>query len=191
MDAALGLGFGNALHPVYTAFKLQAGIGALSGDGEAGLLDAAQFGIVEVEYLHLPAVALGIHGVHPHQRMGKQRCLLAAGTAPDLHDDILVVVGILGQQQDLQLLAGAVDLLLALPVLLLDDLPEIPVQTALLQQFRCLLVGVPGLFVLPVLLHNGGQVLVFLHQGAVLLIVADDRRIAQPCADVLIALLHS
>ena len=122
--------------------------------------------------------------------MGKQRCLLAAGAAPDLHDDILVIVGVLGQQEDLQLLTGAVHLLLALPVLLLDDLPEIPVQTTLLQQLGCLLMGGTGLAVLPVLLHNGGQVLVFLHQRTVLLVVTDDRRITQPCADVLITLFH-
>ena len=35
VDAALGFGFGHTLHPVHAAFELQAGIGALSGDGEA------------------------------------------------------------------------------------------------------------------------------------------------------------
>ena len=35
--------------------------------------------------------------------MGKQRAFLAAHAAPDLHNDVLFVIGVLGQQQDLQL----------------------------------------------------------------------------------------
>ena len=47
-------------------------------------------------------MGLGVHGVHPKQAVGKQGAFLAAHAAPDLHDHILFVIGILGQQQNLQ-----------------------------------------------------------------------------------------
>ena len=49
VDAALGLGFGHALHPVDAAFKLQPGVGPLPVDEKADLFKAAQLRLVDAE----------------------------------------------------------------------------------------------------------------------------------------------
>ena len=52
----------------------------------------------------LPAVALGVAGVHAEEVGREEGRLLAAGAGADLDDDVAVVVGILGQELDAQIL---------------------------------------------------------------------------------------
>ena len=54
--------------------------------------------------LHPPAPCVGVAGVHPKEVGGEQSRLFAAGSGTDLEDDVLVVVGVLGQQQKRELL---------------------------------------------------------------------------------------
>ena len=46
---------------------------------------------------------LGKAGVHAEDFGGKERGLVSAGAGADFEDDVLFVVGIFGQQQDLDL----------------------------------------------------------------------------------------
>ena len=101
MDAALGFGLRHPLHPVDAAFVLQAAVGPLPLDRKAYLLDAPQLGFVQVQHLGPPAQPLDVHGVHPVEAAGKEGGLLAAGPGPYLDDDVLLVVGILGEEQQL------------------------------------------------------------------------------------------
>ena len=54
-------------------------------------------------HFDLPALLLGEARVHAEDFGGKERGLVAAGAGADFEDDVLLVVGILGQQQHLEL----------------------------------------------------------------------------------------
>ena len=101
MDTAPGLGFRHPLDPVDAAFVFQPGVGAFSGNDEVRFLDPAQLGLAVIHQLDFPPPGGGVHTVHPEQAVGKQGAFLSADAAPDLHNDIFFIVGILGQQQDL------------------------------------------------------------------------------------------
>ena len=122
VDAALGLGDRHPLHAVHAALELQPGPDALVAarlDRDGDVLVAAEVGVDGVEDLGRPAAPLGVAQVHPQQVAGEQRRLLAALPRLDLEDDVLVVVGVAGQQQ------------LAQPAgQLLDPLPPAPVASA-------------------------------------------------------------
>ena len=85
-----------------TGLKLHPGEGAVSIDEEIRLLDAAQLRLVVVQKLQLPAFCGGVHGIHAEEAVGEQGALLAAHAAANLHDDVLAVIGIAGQQQKAQ-----------------------------------------------------------------------------------------
>ncbi len=55
------------------------------------------------EHFDLPAVLLGKARVHAEDLGGKERGFVAAGAGADFEDDVLFVVGVLGQQQHLDL----------------------------------------------------------------------------------------
>jgi hypothetical protein len=48
-------------------------------------------------------LTFGVARVHPEQVAGKQRGLVAAGAGANLEEDVLLVVGVLRNEQDLQL----------------------------------------------------------------------------------------
>ena len=60
-------------------------------------------------HLELPALRAGVALVHLEEVAGEEVGLLAALGAADLDDDVAVVVGVLGQQQELELLVEAGD----------------------------------------------------------------------------------
>ena len=128
VDAALGLGFRYPLHPVHPALVFHAGIGPPAGQGQHHFLHAPHLGEVFVEQLPLEAVALRIPLVHAQQVRPKQRRLVPAGARPDLDDHVLVVVGVLGQEHDLQLLGKGLGLLAQLAQLPVHQLPHFPIQ---------------------------------------------------------------
>ena len=101
MDPAPGLRLRHPLDPVDAGLILHPGIGPPAVDDKVRLLDAAQLRVVVVHQLHGPALSGGVHGIHPEQAVGKQGAFLPAHAATDLHNDALVVVGVLGKQQEL------------------------------------------------------------------------------------------
>ena len=66
-------------------------------------LDAADAGVAQIQHLDLPALALGVARVHAEQVRREQRRLVAAGAGADFEHDVLRVVGILRNEEDLQL----------------------------------------------------------------------------------------
>src|SRR5262249_21415611 len=103
VDAALRLGLGHALHPVAARFELEPRVGALSDDARDDLLVAAELGRALGDDLDLPALALGIAGVHAEDLAGEERRLVAARARSHLEEDVALVVRVLGQQRLLQL----------------------------------------------------------------------------------------
>ena len=90
------------LHAVHAALELQPRPDALVRcarlDRDRDVLVPAELGVDGVEHLGRPAAALGVAQVHAQQVAGEQRRLRAALPRLDLEDDVLVVVGVLGQQ---------------------------------------------------------------------------------------------
>ena len=98
-----GLGLGHPLDAVHAALVLEPAVGAAALDDRRDLLDAADAGLVEVDDLDLPALALGVAGVHAEQLGGEQRRLVAAGAGADLEHDVALVVGVVGRHLPPQL----------------------------------------------------------------------------------------
>ena len=69
-------------------------VGAVAGDLEDRLLDAADAGLVEAHEVRAEPVLLRVAQYMRSSSVGEQRGLLAAGAGPDLHDDVAVVVGV-------------------------------------------------------------------------------------------------
>ena len=125
VDAALAFSAGHPLDAVHAGLKLHAAVGAVARQREHGLLDTAQLGPADVHLAHLQVVALGIAGVHAQQQRAKQAGLVAAGAAADFHHHVALVVGVLGDQEQLQLVAQVLLLLLQLLQLLLGHVRQV------------------------------------------------------------------
>ena len=112
---------------MYAALELEPRVHLVACHAEHDLLIAAQLGLGFVHDLGLPAALVGVHRVHAVQVSGKQRAFLAACTAANLNVDILLVVRVLGQQQDLQLSLQTGNVALGLLQLLLRQLLHVRV----------------------------------------------------------------
>ncbi len=75
----------------------------IAGDVLQAVADA---GLGLGEDFDLPAVLLGEAEVHAEDLGDEERGFIAAGAGAELEDDVLLVVGVLGQEQDLQLFLG-------------------------------------------------------------------------------------
>ena len=109
---AAGLRHRDPLDAMDAALMLQPAISAASLDLKDDLLDGAQTGLVGVDNLRLPPLALGVPRVGFEQVGGEQAGLVAAGAGPDLHDHVLGIVGIAGHQGELQVERDLVSALL-------------------------------------------------------------------------------
>ena len=161
VDSSAGFGFRHSLHPMDAGLVLHPGVGTPAVDDEVRLLHAPQLGIIVVHQLHAPALGGGVHGVHPKQAVGKQGAFLAAHAAPDLHNDAFLVVGVLGQQKDLQLFIQRLPGLLGLGIGLLAELLHLRLRHQLLGFLHVLLrlaIGLVGF-------HNGLQIVFLPQQG--------------------------
>ena len=122
MHAALTFGFRHALDTVNAALEFEPRIHLVARHAEHDLLIAAELGFGFVHHFGLPAALIGIHRVHSVQVGREQRAFLAARAAANLNVDVLLVVRVLGQQQDLQLVLQTGDVALGLLQLLLRQL---------------------------------------------------------------------
>ena len=155
MDAAAGLGLRDALYPVHAALILELGVGALAGHHSDNLLEAADSIFIHAYELHLPVVALRVVHIHAVKLRGKQCGLVAAGPGADLQNDVFVIVGVLGKQQDLELLLQLLDALFRVGELLLGKLPHLLVAL-LVQKRQTVLHVLLRLLVSLIRLHDGG-----------------------------------
>ena len=104
MHAALRLGLGHALHAVHARLVLEGAVDILARHLQHHLLVAACGAVGEGGDFVAPALALDVFGVHAQQVAGEDRRLVAARAAADLDDGILRVLGVLGYEQQLDLL---------------------------------------------------------------------------------------
>ena len=94
LDAALGLGLGNALDAVHAGLELHDGVDAVALDLELDGLKAAGLAGAGIEHGGLPATRLAKALVHLVQVAGEDGRLVATGGGADLDDGVLVVVGV-------------------------------------------------------------------------------------------------
>ena len=100
VDAALGFGRGNALYAVDAGLVLHLGVDVLAFDDGGDVLEAAYIGLGFGEDFDLPLVLLGEAEIHAEDFGDEQRSLVAAGAGAEFEDDVFVVVGILGEEED-------------------------------------------------------------------------------------------
>ncbi|OQB00934.1 MAG: hypothetical protein BWY25_01501 [Chloroflexi bacterium ADurb.Bin222] len=85
---------------MHAALVFELRVDALAADLEDHLFEAANASVTLADDLRLPtALALGEARVHAEEFRGEQPGLVATRPRADLHDHILLVAGILGQQQ--------------------------------------------------------------------------------------------
>ena len=133
MNPPAGLRFRHPLYPVDAAFKLEPRPGPVPLDSEGDLLYPAQLCFAGGIDLHLPAPLFRVHGIHPGEGVGEQGGFLPPYPGPYLQDDVLAVVGILGQQEDFDLPLQPLYVLPGLGQFLLGQLPHLRVGQQLLR----------------------------------------------------------
>src|ERR1700733_13539949 len=109
MDASLLLGGGNALNAVYTAFIFQLRKNPMAFNDGDDFLQSSRRGFRGREDFNLPALHFGEAGVHSEDFRGEKRGFISARAGPNFQDDIFLVVGIFGQQQDFQVFFDGTD----------------------------------------------------------------------------------
>src|ERR1700679_1658777 len=106
VDAALGFGGGHALHAMNAGLVLHLRVDLVAFDDGGDVLEAAYVGLGFGEDFYLPLVLLGEAEIHAEDFGDEERGFVPAGAGAELEDDVLVVVGILGKEQDFQLFFG-------------------------------------------------------------------------------------
>ena len=103
MNAALGLGGGHSLDAMAAGFEFELGVGALPDHARDDLLVPAGIARRLRYHLHLPALAFRVARVHAKEVAREERRLIPAGPGADLEEDVALIVGVLRQEQLLQL----------------------------------------------------------------------------------------
>ena len=188
MDAALLLGHRNALHAVHAAFVLELAVDLVAADQRDDFLEPAHGGFAAGGHFHLPALRFAVARVHAEDLGREQGGLVAAGAGADFEHHVLVVVGIFGQQQDLELLFELKLLRLQLRHLLFGHGFELGVL--FLQHGASLGQAVFHLLPFAELGHQVGNLALRLGDFAVLIGVADHRRIGHLLSELVKALFE-
>ena len=154
MDTTAGLGFRHTLYTMHTAFIFHFGVSALTDDHKLYFLHAADTDLVHVQGFHLPALTLRIMNIKAIHFRRKEGCLVPACTCTDFHDYILVIIRVLGKQENLQLLLQLLHTLLGAAQFLLEHFAHVIIGL-LLQHGKGILNILLGFLVLLVGLHDG------------------------------------
>ena len=189
VDAALGLGGGDALDAVHSRFVFQQTVGTVAGDGEGDVLVAAGGALVEVVDFYFPMLLLAEAGVHAEEVAGEDAGLVAAGAATDFDDGILGVGGVGGDEEEADVVLHGLAALLGGGELLLRHLAQLGVFLGL-EQFLALGDGVEERLVFVVGLNHGLQVLVIFRQFDVAFHVRSDLRVVHLLLNLLITSVY-
>ena len=171
-----GLRLRHPLHPVHAALVLQLGVGSLSVDHADHFLEAADAVLADAHHLHLPVLVLRVVHIHAVKLRRKQSRLVAAGAGADLQDNVLVIVGVLGEKKNLQLLFQILDPLPGIRQFLLGQLPHLLIGL-LLQEKQAVLHVLLGLLILLIGVHQRRQIRLLFHQFAETVLILRHRRI--------------
>ena len=101
MDTSAGLRLRHTLYAVHTGLILHQGVRALAVDHKGHTLHTADAGLVRLDNLGLPVLALRIMLVHTVNLRSEKRRLVSAGTGTDLHNNVLIIIRIFRKKQNL------------------------------------------------------------------------------------------
>jgi hypothetical protein len=90
------------VHAMHAAFVFQLGINLAALNRGDDFLHPAHGRRRTFEHLHAPALRFRVARVHAEEFAGEERRLVAAGAGADLDDHVLLVVRVLGDQQEFQ-----------------------------------------------------------------------------------------
>ena len=121
--------------------------------------------------------------IHPIDLSCEQSCLISTCAGTDLHDNVLLIIRILGQKQDLHLLFQLYDPLLRVRHLFLEHLTHLIIRLAL-QHGETVFYGFLTFPIFCVGIHQRLQVRLLLHQLAETILVIDYRRFGQFVGDL-------
>ena len=161
MNPAGGLSYRHPLDPVRAVFKLQLGVDIIPGNHQGDFLKAADFGLVFIDHFDFPALLFRVVKVHIIEVGRKEAGFVPTGSSTDFHDDVLIIIRILRNQQDLQFLFQ-----LFLPVLgfrqfVLRHRRQVRV-VSLPQHFLIILDGLGNLLIFVILFNGFTQAPLFL-----------------------------
>jgi len=185
LDAPLALGLWHALDAVDARLELHDRVDLVARDLELDGLEAASIGRGRRKDLDLPLAACGEALVHGEEVSREDARLVAAHAGADLDDGVLLVIGVTGDEHDLDLVLEAWDLGLVGDDVLLEHLLLARVTGLALHLFRGVDV-VEGLDVLPRLGHEIGLVGVLLGDARVFLGIGSDGWVAHLLLKLLI-----
>ena len=137
--------------------------------------DAGRVGIQDFDF---PPAHFGVARIHPEKVRNEKGRLLASGSGPDFQDDVLVVIGVLGGQHELELVFGRVELIFQAADFIPDQLAHLRVFFPLKKS----LVFLHLLFqflVVRVLLHYRGEFGALPGHLLVLFLIAQQIRVAE------------
>ena len=144
------------------ALIFHAGISALSADHETDRLHASDPDLFKIQDLRSPSASLRVVYIHSVYFSGKQGGFVPARACADLHDDVLVIVGILGKKQYFDPVFQFPDPLSGLGELFLGQIAHLLVSL-LLEHLQGLISCLPALAVFTICLYKRRQVALFLH----------------------------
>src|SRR6185503_17419146 len=102
MDTPAAFSRRDTLDTVYAAFVFEPAVDTLTFDERDDFLEAADSRRVGRENLDTPSLPLCVSGVHSKDVRHKQSRFVASRPGTNFKDDVSLVVGILGEEQDLQ-----------------------------------------------------------------------------------------
>ena len=178
LDAALALGLGNALNAVHAGLVLHNGIDLVALDLELDALEAASLAGAGVKHGHLPLLGLEEALVHLEQVAGKDCCLVATGGGADLDNGVLLIVGVAGDEHELDVFLQLGQLGLVLGDVHLEHLLLVRIA-GLAQHLLGSLDVIQRRDVLACGVHQVGLVRVLLVEARELLDVAGNGRIGK------------
>ncbi len=116
--------------------------------------------------------------IHTVDLRCKKRCLVSACAGTDLHDYILIVVRIFGQQQDLQFLLQLLDPLLGPCQFFLQHLFHIGIGF-FFQHDNAVVHILLTFFIFFIRFYNRGKIALFLHEHTKTFLIIRHRRFIQ------------
>ena len=136
---------------------------ALAADHETDGFHTADPDLLKIQYFRSPAPVLRVVHVHPVHFRGKQGGFISACAGADFHDDVLLIIGILGKKEDPDLIFKFHDPLFGICQLFFGQLPHLFVAL-FLQDHEGVVRRFLAFAVLAVRFHKRHQVALLFHE---------------------------